>query len=397
MAEMAATAQETPRELLAQLRGWSPGNGREVRSALLAELRLRISKVLPSTAPGMTVAEVRDALGLRAGPFDDHTGLQLKESLVLGPFQATRVGGCPTRYWMQPSAPEPDARDAGPPVRLRAARPAPVRVPADEASAAAAAAAAARQAETCAALGAAAAARWPEVPLMLRLVSGHPQPSARGTTMDAAKLTDLDGQILTPLLEGPRELTREGEKHMEDLIGRGYVRVSAARCGPLGLFTGDKMAALTEAGRRVLAGASATTTLLLVFALAGSARATEPQENTEYARPALVVPAPQKWVVKGPLEPQEETREKAPPPPEERPPLLIQATVPGRWLCLAPPVGNPGPAMFFVTDRIGSMGELPPPPPPPPPPPTRAILPSPRDYARIALTAAWQRLREALP
>lgn len=151
---------------------------------------------------------------------------------------------------------------------------------------------------------------------------------------------------------------------------------------------------------------AAAARLLLAFALAaGPARATEPQENTEYSRPPLVVPAPTKWVVKGPLEPQEERREKAPPPPllpdaprpEGRPPLLIQATVPGRWLCLAPPLGNPGPAMFFVTDRIGSMGELPPPPPPPPPPPTRAILPSPRDYARILLGAAWQRLREALP
>ena len=139
MAEMVATAQETPRELLAQLRGWSPGNGREVRGALLAELRLRVIKVLPSAAPGMTVAEVRDALGLRAGPFADHTGKQLREALVLGPFQATRLRGCPTRYWMQASAPEPDARDAGPPVRLRAARPAPVHVPADEAAAAAAA------------------------------------------------------------------------------------------------------------------------------------------------------------------------------------------------------------------------------------------------------------------
>lgn len=45
---------------------------------------------------------------------------------------------------------------------------------------------------------------------------------------------------------------------IQRLVDGGYCRLSAARVGPLGLFTGDVMVGLSEAGTAVLAAAATT-------------------------------------------------------------------------------------------------------------------------------------------
>lgn len=39
---------------------------------------------------------------------------------------------------------------------------------------------------------------------------------------------------------------------MQSLVDRGYCRLSKARCGPLGLFTGEVMIGLTDAGKATI-------------------------------------------------------------------------------------------------------------------------------------------------
>lgn len=65
----------------------------------------------------------------------------------------------------------------------------------------------------------------------------------------ALLLSDMDRRILAPLTEGPQTLTPKGEQAIQDLVQRGYVSLSRARCGPLGIYTGESVATLTEAGR----------------------------------------------------------------------------------------------------------------------------------------------------
>lgn len=65
-------------------------------------------------------------------------------------------------------------------------------------------------------------------------------------------LTELDLRRLAPLTEGPQTLTHEGRSLLQGLVQRGYVRVSPALSGPLGVPTGEDMATLTEAGQAIL-------------------------------------------------------------------------------------------------------------------------------------------------
>ncbi len=73
----------------------------------------------------------------------------------------------------------------------------------------------------------------------------------RGDDMDS-ELDDTERDILAPLIDGPQTLTQTGERRLQDLARRGYVRLTPARCGPLGIRTGETIATLTECGMGVL-------------------------------------------------------------------------------------------------------------------------------------------------
>ena len=53
----------------------------------------------------------------------------------------------------------------------------------------------------------------------------------------------------------PGQLARIREPpspRIEDLVQRGYLRIAKVRCGPLGIYTGDRCVTLTEAGKIAL-------------------------------------------------------------------------------------------------------------------------------------------------
>lgn len=52
--------------------------------------------------------------------------------------------------------------------------------------------------------------------------------------------------------------TNPPSEHLQSLVERGYCRLSSARTGPLGLYTGEVMASLTEAARMALPGIEAS-------------------------------------------------------------------------------------------------------------------------------------------
>ena len=65
-------------------------------------------------------------------------------------------------------------------------------------------------------------------------------------------LSDLEAKICERLAVNGSGVIGESEKSkalFQSLAERGYVSLGKGRCGPLGIYTGELVASLTEAGR----------------------------------------------------------------------------------------------------------------------------------------------------
>ncbi len=72
--------------------------------------------------------------------------------------------------------------------------------------------------------------------------------------MSESPLNEIEIKLLKELVKGPRLIVdkAEAQPRVKGLIERGYCKTSKARSGPLGIYTGELMMSLTEAGRLVL-------------------------------------------------------------------------------------------------------------------------------------------------
>jgi hypothetical protein len=61
-----------------------------------------------------------------------------------------------------------------------------------------------------------------------------------------------DMALLRSLSGGERLLTPHGKRRMQTVIERGFVDLVPARCGPLGIRTGEFFARLTAEGNEML-------------------------------------------------------------------------------------------------------------------------------------------------